>query len=78
VAAVTPLLRGQLETDRVRPTLVERRRHPRVVSLQLAAQTPEVVLATAMIDDGGITTYPLHLILREGTAGWLVSRIDGR
>jgi hypothetical protein len=78
VAAVTPLLRGQLETDRVRPTLVERRRHPRVVSLQLEAQAPEVVLASAMIDDGGITTYPLRLILRMRAAGWLVSRVDGR
>jgi hypothetical protein len=78
VAAVTPALRDQLTSYPVRPTPVESRRRPRMVSLQFEAQTPEVLLASAMIDDGGITAYPLRLTLRRGTAGWLVSRVDGR
>jgi hypothetical protein len=78
VAAVTPALRDHLLSQDVRLTPAERRRRPRMISLQLEAQAREVVVATAMIADGGITTYPLRLTLRRGTAGWLVSRIDGR
>jgi hypothetical protein len=75
--AVTPTLRRQLIRERAQPTPVERGRHPRVVSLEAVRQAPAVALATAMIDDGGITTYPLRLRLEKGTGGWVVGAVDG-
>ena len=60
-----------------RPTPAERRRHPRVVSLEAVPQTPVLALATAMIEDGGITTYPLRLRLDRARDGWVVSAVDG-
>jgi hypothetical protein len=77
VAGVTPALRGQLTRERAQLTPLERRRHPRVVSLQVVGQAPAVALATAIIDDGGITTYPLRLRLERGPDGCMVSAVDG-
>jgi hypothetical protein len=77
VKVVAPAPRGQLTRERAQLTPVERRRHPRVVSLQVVGQAPAVALATAMIDDGGITTYPLRLRLGSGPDGWAVSAVDG-
>jgi hypothetical protein len=77
VNAVAPSLRGQLTGERAQFAPVERRRHPRVVSLEAVGQAPGLALATAMIDDGGITTYPLRLRLERGPHGWAVSAVDG-
>jgi hypothetical protein len=77
VGAVTPVLRRQLVLERAHVAPVERRRHPRVVSIETAGQGPGRVLATALIEDGGITTYALRITLRQGPAGWLVSAVDG-
>jgi hypothetical protein len=77
VNAVAPALRGQLTGERAQLAPVERRRHPRVVSLEAVGQAPGVALATAMIDDGGIATYALRLRLERGTDGWAVSAVDG-
>jgi hypothetical protein len=76
VQAVTPGLRRQLAGKRALPTPVERRRHPRVVSLQATGRAPGEVLVTAMVDDGGITTYALRLTLVESHGTWLVSGVD--
>jgi hypothetical protein len=58
-------------------TPAERGRHPRVVSLAAVARSPGVVLATALVADGGVTTYPLRITLEGGRDGWLVSGVDG-
>jgi hypothetical protein len=41
-------------------------------------QAPNVVLATALVEDGGLTAYALRITLQEGRSGWLASAIDGR
>ena len=57
-------------------TPVERRRRPRVVSLQTTATTPTFVVATAVIDDGGATTYRLRFTLEGGAGRWVVSGLQ--
>lgn len=76
IDAVTPGLRLQLSGMQSLVTPVERRRHPRVVSLSAVGQAPAEVLATALIADGGLTTYTLRITLRSGPVGWLVSAVD--
>jgi hypothetical protein len=77
VNAVAPALRGQLTGRRAQLTPVERRHRPRVVSLEAVGQAPGVALATAMIDDSGITTYPPRLTVQRVAGAWLVSDVDG-
>jgi hypothetical protein len=76
VGAVTPALRRQLKRERVQVTPVERRRHPRVITLTALGQASGAVVATALIDDGGIANYAVRLTLRQQRAGWLVSSVD--
>ncbi len=76
VSGISSALRRQLLHKRAELTPVERRRRPRIVSLQTTATTPTFVVATAVIDDGGVTTYRLRFTL-EGRAGrWLVSGVQ--
>jgi len=77
VSAVTSGLRGELLRDRAQVTPVEARRHPRVISLQVIGKAAGVVLATAMVEDGGVTTYALRFTLERRAAGWVVSRVAG-
>lgn len=77
VSDLTPAFRRELLRERAEPTPVERRRHPRLVSLEVVGKAPRVVLATALIEDGGITTYALRIRLQQGPSGWLVSAVDG-
>jgi len=74
--AVSPALRQQLRRDRAQVTPAEQRRHPRVVSLQLVGTTPEFVVATATIDDGGVTTYRLRFTLQNEAGRWAVSAVE--
>jgi hypothetical protein len=78
VRALTPAVRRQLIHEHAQLTPVERRRHPRVVSLEAAGQATGVVLATALVEDGGITTYPLRLTVQRVAGAWVVSGVDGR
>src|SRR5947209_2845833 len=75
VAGVTPALRRQLLREPARVPPAERRRRPRVVSLQLVGTTPGFVVATAIIDDGGLTTYRLRFALQRESGGWAVSSL---
>ena len=76
VGGVTSALRWQLLREKARLAPVERRRRPRVMSLQTVGTTPAFVVATAVIDDGGVTTYRLRFTL-EGAAGrWAVSTVE--
>jgi hypothetical protein len=76
VRAVTPALRRQLSREHDLVSPVERRRHPQVVSLAALRKAAGVVVATALIDDGGVASYAVRLTLRQEPAGWLVSGID--
>src|SRR5690242_16336640 len=73
VRAAGHALRWQLRQARDLITPVERRGHPRVVALTALGQASGVVVATALIDDGGITTYAVRLTLRQQRAGCVVN-----
>jgi hypothetical protein len=45
--------------------------------LTTLGQASGAVVATALIDDGGIANYALRLTVRRTSRGWLVSRVDG-
>jgi hypothetical protein len=66
IEAATPALLARLTRGSARVTPVERERRPRLVSLTAMAQGPEVVLVTALVNDGGITTYALRISVRTG------------
>jgi hypothetical protein len=72
---VAPALRRELLRRRAQLTPVERRRRPRVVALQTVGTTPAFVVATAVIDDGGVTTYRLRFMLQRQAGRWAVSSI---
>jgi hypothetical protein len=77
IEAVTPGLRLLLRRVRGLVTPMERQRHPRLVSLTAVAQSPAAILATALVADGGVTTYALRIMLSAGQDGWMVSGVDG-
>ena len=67
---VTPTLRLELSRGSARVTPDERRRHPRVVSVETGGQEPGFVLATAVVGDGGVATCSLRMVVQtEGAAG---------
>jgi hypothetical protein len=76
IEVVTPGLHVQLSREPALVTPVERQRHPRLVSLTTVAQSPAGILATALVADGGVTTYALRITLSAGRNGWLVSSVD--
>ena len=76
ISGITSALRRQLLHERAELTPVERRRRPRVVSLQTIVTTPTFVVATAVIDDGGVTTYRLRFTLERRAGRWLVSGLQ--
>lgn len=57
VKPVTASVAASLRRSRVRVTPAQRRRHPRLVGLTLIGQTPDSVIATARVADGGVATY---------------------
>jgi hypothetical protein len=77
VGTVAPALHRRLRDQRALVAPVERRRHPRVVSLMQTGQAHDVVLVTALVDDGGIANYAIRITLRDTWSGWLVSALDG-
>lgn len=72
---VTPVVGRQLAGERAEITPAERRRHPRVVLLQVIGMTPGFVVATATVSDGGVTAYRLRLTLQPEAGGWAVSGV---
>jgi hypothetical protein len=77
VRAAEAALRRRLRSNHAQVTPVEGHRRPRVVSLTALGQAPEVVVATALIGDGGVANYSLRLTVRRTSRGWLVSRVGG-
>ncbi len=53
----------------------ERWRRPRVVSLELVGTTPGFVVATATIDDGGVSAYRLRFTVQRQSGRWAVSSV---
>lgn len=76
IRGITPALRHELLRQRAQLTPVERRRRPRVISLQTIGTTPAFVVATAMIDDGGVTTYRVRFTLQRQAGRWAVSTVQ--
>jgi hypothetical protein len=76
VRDVTPALRRKLLRQRAQLTPAEPRQHPRVVSLQTVGTTPMFVVATAVIDDGGVATYRLRFTLQGRAGRWAVSSVE--
>jgi hypothetical protein len=74
VAPVSPAMRRQL-TRGGAVTPAERRRHPRVVSLQVIEANAGLARATALVEDGGVTNYAARVTLRREGFGWVVSAI---
>jgi hypothetical protein len=76
IRGVTQTLRRQLLRQRAQLTPVERRRRPRVVSVQAVGTTPAFVVATAVIDDRGLATYRLRFTLSRSAGRWAVSSVE--
>jgi len=76
IRGITPVLRRELLGQRAQLTPVERRRRPRVLSLQTIGTTPAFVVATATIDDGGVSTYRLRFTLQRDAGRWAVSSFE--
>jgi hypothetical protein len=77
IPSTTQTLRRQLLLrQRAQLTPVERRRRPRVVALQTIGTTPTFVVATAVIDDGGVATYRLRFTLSRSAGRWAVSGVE--
>ena len=75
IRGMTPMLRHELLGQRAQLTPVERRRRPRVRSLQTIGTTPAFVVATAVIDDGGVSRYGLRFTLQRQADRWAVSSV---
>ena len=78
VEALTSAARGELSRVRALVAPVEAERHPRLVSLTAVVQSPTAITATALVADGGLTTYALRIMLITGRGGWMVNRVDDR
>jgi hypothetical protein len=76
IRAATHALRRQLLSQPAQLTPVERRRRPRVVSVQTIGTTPTFVVATAVIDDGGVATYRLRFTLSRSAGRWAVGSVE--
>jgi hypothetical protein len=76
VRGITHALRRQLLSQRAQLTPVECRRRPRVVAVQTIGTTPTLVVATALIDDGGLATYRLRFMLSRSAGRWAVSSVE--
>lgn len=68
-------VRRSLARGRARVAPAARRRGPRVARLELVAQARDAVVATALVEDGGVSAYPLtfSLVLRGGQ--WTVDAL---
>ena len=64
-----PALRRELARRRADATPAERRRDPRLVSLEVVGNGPGAVSGTALVADGGIAVYALRLTLVGAATG---------
>ena len=76
VRGVTPALRRALNSEPSQVPPEERRRRPRVDSIQVVGMTPTFALATAEVSDGGIIGYRLRFTLTRTAEGWAVNGVE--
>lgn len=76
VRGVTAGLGRQLRRGRAAITPVEHSRRPRVARLGVVGMTPGFALATAVVNDGGITVYRLRFTLQARAGRWLVNGVQ--
>jgi hypothetical protein len=70
-------LRHRVRCDGPVVTPADRRRRPEVGAVQLSARSSGTVIATATIEDGGITVYPLRFTHTKRARSWLVDDVAG-
>jgi uncharacterized protein (DUF2342 family) len=75
VPHVSAAVRRGLARMRARRTPAQRRRIARVVELKLVAQRADVLIATALVADGGVAAYPLTFTLVRRGERWLVNSL---
>jgi hypothetical protein len=66
---------ASLRESHARIPPAERKRHPRVATLQIVPQAHGAVQATATITDGSGPQYPLVFYLDRRPSGWVVTRL---
>jgi hypothetical protein len=76
VDAATHGFRLRVARLRAAVTPAERRRHPRVISLSAVGRAPAIVTATALVSDGGVTTYALQITVHRGASPAGASVLD--
>jgi hypothetical protein len=76
VVEITRTLRTQLARGRSPVTPIERQRRPRLLSLHTVGTMPGFVVATAIVEDGGIAAYRLRFTLSERSRRWLVGTVE--
>jgi hypothetical protein len=74
IRSADPALVRTLAGERARVPPAQRKHHPRVVALRVAAFSPGVARATAVVADGAVR-YPLVFLLDRRRGGWLVTRM---
>ena len=74
---MAPALRWWLRRQHAVAVPVERRRHPRLIALLVTGPNGGIVLATGLVDDGGIANYAVRVTLRKTLSGWLATSVDG-
>jgi hypothetical protein len=76
VVEAAPFFRSQLIRGRSPVTPVARQRHPRLLSLYAVGTMPGFVVATAIVEDGGIAAYRLRFSLETRSGRWLVGAVE--
>ena len=74
IRSADPALLRTFAGQRARVPPAQRKRHPRVVALQVRGFSPGVARATAVVADGEVR-YPLVFFLDRRPGGWLVTRM---
>ena len=72
---VSAAVRTGLARTRARNAPAQRRRRPRVVEVRLVVQRTDALIATALVADGGVATYPLTFTLVHRGERWLVDSL---
>ena len=74
---MAPVLRGRLRRQHAVAVPAERRRHPRLISLLVTGRDGGILVATGLVDDGGIANYAVRVTVRKTPSGWLATSVDG-
>lgn len=76
IRAATPALARRLARNRPRVSPATRQRRPRVTGLSAQRLDRRRELVVAEIVDGGVSRYPIELVLLRHGDRWLVDRVE--